>query len=180
MEQSARCVQLSPRQTVLIHGWFNPVRVLTWGHIVNNDNLHAKTLVAAGLSIDEIYYLQPDPHQWVAFKSVTLSDVPIMARWPLHPVVHLGATLGDFFDQQYDSKVLLANGITYNYLHETLGMRAVHMPLMRLDIREWIRLGFNKEDAQTLPDSICTQLFNINKPDLLTAIDLVKEWHSQI
>lgn len=179
METPARCLELTPRQTVMIHGWFNPLRVLTWGHIVNNCSLNVKTLMDAGLSVDQVYYLQPDVHQWIAFKSVALVDVPHMTRWPLHPVMHLQATLGDLFLQKYNSSVFLANGITYNYLHETLGMQGAHMPLMGLDLREWIRLGFNKSDALKLSDSICMQLFQVNKADLLTSIDLVKEWHNQ-
>ena len=179
MEQPVRCIELTPRQSVSIHGWFNPIRVLTWGHIVNNDSLNVKTLVAGGLSTEEIFYLQPDAHQWVALKAVTLTDVPHMTRWPLHPITHLSGTLGDLLLHKYDSSVLLANDITYTYLHETLGMRGAHMPLMSLDLRAWIQLGFNKDNALTLPDSICMQLFQVNKPDLLTSIDVVKEWHNQ-
>lgn len=94
MDTGQRCVALTPPQVIAVHGWWNPVRILTWRHICDSPLLTIRYLLCtARVTAEQAHFLQPEPAEWAHAKRADFCDVPLMTRWPLCPVRDLGGSL---------------------------------------------------------------------------------------
>lgn len=94
MDSEQRCVALTPPQVIAIHGWWNPVKILTWRHIIDKPTLTVRYLLrTAKMTVEQAHFLQPQASEWAHAGRADFCDVPLMARWPLCPIRHLGGGL---------------------------------------------------------------------------------------
>lgn len=164
---SSQVIGLTPEQSVLIHGWFKPYRYLHWAHIVGDKAITLEKLLRAGISVEDLHYLQGDVMEWVRHGKVGFGDVHRMAIWPLHPIQHLGGSLMNLLEQHYPAMLLRQLGITYNVLRTDLGMKAEHMPVLKLTLDEWRMLGMPKTALLEIPNDILVKMFQKNRDVLL-------------
>jgi hypothetical protein len=148
-------IHLTSPQSVLIYGWWNPKRTLTWKEVCNSTHITVKFLCSVGITPRELMVIQPDIHEWIAFKNVTFRDVPLMTVFPLHPFKHLHGNIADLVEFRYTVDTLVELGVTY------LELRTVHMDdhwmkAMDLSLSEWNRLGMRVLDLQ---ESTCLIVF---------------------
>ena len=105
------------------------------------------SLIHNGLTAADLKVLQPDVRMWIKHKDVSMSDVPLMVEWPLHPVQHLRANLGDLATARYPPALMLRLGITYEYLRQGMRMDDDWMRVMHYSPVEWAEIGFGRDQA---------------------------------
>lgn len=162
-----RVIALDAQQIISIHGWFNPIRFLSWDHVVAYKDLSFGKLLELGVSTSDLYFLQQDVQQWITRKGVSFQDVPDMIRWPLHPLYDLKGDLSHFLENKYSAEVLHKLGITFRVLTDQLGMREEHMELMRLSIQDWKLLGMKKKDVEAISKLGCRKIFGWDSLELI-------------
>jgi hypothetical protein len=140
-------IQLEPLQSCILHGWANPRRTLSWEDVCKNKGITIQKCMDAGLSLEDVRSLQPDPKMWVRHKGVSLSDVELMVAWPLHPINDLEGNISDLVALHYQPHVHRALGITYSYLRTVLGMDDEWMRMMQYTPLQWAEMDFTKQDA---------------------------------
>lgn len=140
-------LRLTPVQSCQIHGWLNPRRTLHWDDVVGNNHMTLSSLIQNGLTAADLKTLQPDVRMWIKHKNVGLRDVPSMVEWPLHPVQHLRANLGDLATAHYQPALMLRLGITYEYLRQGMRMDDDWMRVLRYKPNEWAEIGFGRDQA---------------------------------
>lgn len=143
---------LNPTQSVSIHGWSCPKRILTWDDIAGNKGTTIHLLYSVGVGADELYALQPDIREWVQHKQVGMREVPLMLRWPLHPVDDLHCDLSDLMQARYNPAILKAVGIDYDRLVQ-MGMNTDCMRVLGYNLKEWTTLlGLTIDHIKNLHD----------------------------
>lgn len=145
--QALPFIHLTPVQSCRLHGWLNPRRTLDWDNICSNRQITAKLCMQHGVPGSALRMLQPDVQMWIRHKGVSLSDVPFMLDWPLHPVYDLGANISDLATMHYPPSVLSRLGITYEFLRELMHMDDDWMRVLHYSPQEWAHIGFTREDA---------------------------------
>lgn len=160
-------ISLTPSQSIGIHGLFKPHRYLSWEHIANDPSITLDKLLRAGVSTNDLHYLQRDVKEWVRYGKVGFADVGKMTIWPLHPIQHLGGSLMNLMEQQYPAPLLLKLGITHATLFRELGMRPEHMPMLKLTLDEWKLIGMPKAAMKDIPGDLVIKMFNRSKDVLL-------------
>ncbi len=140
-------IHLTPVQSCQIHGWLNPRRTLDWDSICSSPGITLKRCMQSGVSAASLKSLQPDVQMWVRHKNVTLSDVPWMLEWPLHPCYDLKANISDLATEHFSAEVMARLGITYEFLRTLMHMDDNWMRILRYTPHEWARMGFTREDA---------------------------------
>jgi hypothetical protein len=133
-------VRLTPRQSTLIHGWWDPRPTLTWEDVrrrkLNLDFL----LNTACLRPVDLVVIQPDPRQWVQHTGASLKHARQMIVWPANPFTHLGADLADVLSMKLTMAEMVRMDITYRQLLAN-GMNEKTERLFRFDEEEWSMLG---------------------------------------
>lgn len=143
-------VHLTPIQSCTLHGWLRPKRTLHWQDMCSNPALTIQGCLAAGLTHAQLHEMQPDVRMWIDAKGVGFKDVESMLAWPLHPIRDLKGNLSDLASMHYPPRVLVALGITYEYMRRVLRMDDSWMHILRYTPREWSQLGFTKDHASDM------------------------------
>ncbi|EKX31404.1 hypothetical protein GUITHDRAFT_122393 [Guillardia theta CCMP2712] len=154
-------IELSPYQSVMIHGWMRPCSVLTWKHVMASEQLTWPFLRSIGLSPERLKALQPDPAEWVKHGDVQLSMLPDMLCFPVHPILHLRADISEIWQMQLPSQLLEAMGVTYQQLVD-IGMTKQIMARWSFSLNRWRSLGFREGDLQGWTDRDCVQVFHLS------------------
>lgn len=193
-------IQLTPVQSVTIHGWSYPKRTLTWNDVCTCKWIDVKLLAGTGISqevscsppslfplqqterwhrcvmaaqtLQDMQTIQPDVHEWISRKGVSFSDVPLMTRFPLHPVLHLGGDISCLVEHKYSSKTLLDIGFTFMSLKDDLGMQPSWMKMMSFTAPEWRSLGMTRADMECMSPQDVWLIFGVCKDELSLAFIL--------
>jgi hypothetical protein len=159
-------IYLKPVQSVLIHGWLSPKRILSWGDISDNIDITVSLLYGAGITQEDMIHIQPDIHEWISLKKVSYMEVPMMTKFPLHPIKHLHGNISNLVEYRYPVSVLVELGFTY------LELRSLHMDdnwmkAMNLTFSEWLSLGMKMSDVYAMNERTCFELFGKTRSQLI-------------
>ncbi len=138
---------LTPLQSCTLHGWLNPRRTLHWDDVAKSKDMTLKKLMGSGLTASDLKTMQPDVLLWIKHKGVGLADVPSMVEWPLHPVQHLRANIGDLATMHFSPALMQRLGITYTFLRTYMRMNDDWMKLLHYTPAEWAAMGFGRDQA---------------------------------
>ena len=161
IQKVASLVIITPVQGMLIHGWFNTRRTVSWVDVVDKQHLDVSKLLQIGLSVQELQHMQPDQNIWVQSGKAHADNVAVLTSWPLHPIDHLKMDIVDFIMQKYPSSVLQELGLTYDYMIDRLGMNFGTLALFGYKWKEWVDLGFTKAHVEFLTHKQISSLFEI-------------------
>jgi hypothetical protein len=173
MQVFPRCVELTPPQSIRIHGWTCPTRMLSWDDVVSKQHVTLQTLLHMGISPTDLRYLQPSITEWIESKQVGHADVKNMLRWPLHPIDDLDGDLSDLIMGNYDSSMLETLQITYDTLR-SLQMGHEHMILFHYTIEQWHQLGLSHVLAAEIPSEISMKIFGIQTDELCRNLKIIE------
>lgn len=165
-------ITLTPGQAVTVFGWLNPKLYLTWGDIVNNDNITFRFLTKyVNLSCAKLFQVQPDGHLWIKSKKAFLSDCPAMFdTWKLQPLQDFKCDLGDIIAAEWPADTMLQMGLDYDALIAS-GLTIDTMGLFKhITLAGWVTLGFQKKHAVCMHTEHLSRVFNMNKNDILRAL----------
>jgi len=132
-------VQLTPRQSTQIFGWFNPRPTLSWDDVLRL-RLSLDTLIAYRLRAADLATVQPDPAQWVQHAHAGLKHARFLLPLGANPFVHFGADLADVIGMRLTLGEMLQMGVTYEQL-KRYGLTDRTEEMFRLDEIEWEMLG---------------------------------------
>jgi hypothetical protein len=163
-------LHLTPRQSVHVHGWLKPKRTLHWDDVRNNQSISLQTLMDSGLTAEDLKKLQPAVKEWITHKQVSLSHVSKMLAWPLHPVKHLGANIGDLATMHYPTAVLRRLGITYTFMRDAMAMSDDWMRMLRYTPAEWAELSFEKVHALEMGEKRVMSVFSLSLDALVMKV----------
>jgi hypothetical protein len=160
-EVRAMAIELTPYQSIMIHGWSRPSSVLAWKHVVGNEALTWQFLRSLGLSPEKLKTLQPSPEEWVRHGNVQLPMVTDMLCFPVHPILHLRADISELWQLKLPSHLLEAMGVTYPQLVD-IGMTRQIMARWSFSLHRWRSLGFTEDDLQGWSERDCVQVFHLS------------------
>jgi hypothetical protein len=134
-------VILTAPQSIIIHGWYNPKRMLSWKDFVEN-KISVKLCSTCGVDGSVLYAIQPSLKMWIETCDVSFKDVEYMTNWPLHPFNDLGGHIPDLIEHKYSAKLLRTLGINHSVL---LGkkMTVEWMKMFNFSEREWALLSLD-------------------------------------
>jgi hypothetical protein len=132
-------MRLTPRQSIIIFGWWSPQPTLTWSHIMSR-KISLDILIKAGLSAPDLVLVQPDPSKWIKYAGASIKHLRFMIPWPANPFIHFKADLADVLSLQLHATELVRMNVSYSQLvHYGLTDRTEAM--FRFDEDEWAFLG---------------------------------------
>jgi len=131
--------QLTPRQSTLIFGWFNPLPVLLWNDVVRL-GLTLDKLIGYGLHAPDLVIVQPDPAQWVKHAGAELKHARFMLAWGANPFRNFGADLADVIGMGLSVTEMVRMDIDYAQLREH-GLTDRTEGLFKFDEMDWAILG---------------------------------------
>jgi len=132
-------IRLTPRQSTLIHGWFNPSPTLTWKD-VKKRKLTIDYLLSTKLRPADLVTIQPDPGEWVLHAGASLNHARLMIIWPANPFKHFKADLADVLSMKFTCTELIRMDVTYTQL-VSLGMNEKTERMFHFDDDEWSMMG---------------------------------------
>ena len=153
-------IDLTPYQSVMIHGWMKPSSVLNWRHILQNPSLTWEYLRSLGLSPQQLKRIQPDPDMWVRHCNIRLNMLLDMTCFPVHPIHHLKADISELWQMQFNSQQLEAMGVTYRELVD-IGLTREIMARWAFPLARWHALGLRAEDIESWPVQDSSRAFRI-------------------
>jgi hypothetical protein len=137
-------VFLTPLQSITIHGWTNPKRILTWKDMCENKEITLELCSMCGVGDEKLQILQPSLSCWIEERGVSFKDVKYMTKWPLHPLKDLNGYIPDLIANNYEASLLHKLGIDYKVL-VSMNMTIEWMKMFKFSEKEWVLLGFNPE-----------------------------------
>lgn len=140
------CIPLTAVQSVTLHGWLTPKRMLTWKDVCANKSITPELCNSCGVDSELLYQVQPNVQSWIAERGVSFKDVRYMTRWPLHPFTHLDGYISDLVENHYEASLLHKLDIDYELLIDR-NMTIEWMKMLKYSEREWALLGFNAHHA---------------------------------
>lgn len=141
-------VQLTPLQSIRIFGWRNPRPILVWNDVLQH-KLTLDGLIGVGIRPSQLVLVQPDPAQWATHAGAKLEHARLMMmHWPVNPILHLGADLGDMLALRFTSAELARMEVTHAQLVRS-GMSEKTEKMFKFDDEEWAMLGKPKLHRQS-------------------------------
>jgi hypothetical protein len=161
-------IVLTAGQAVLAHGWLKAREYLTWGDVLNNDNLTFEYLhKTINLGDRILHSLQPDLQAWIKSKKVTVENCPSLSLWGAHPIHDFHSDLADMIRLRWHAEQYKSMGISYENLL-SLGLTAETMMLFGFTLMNWMQIGFSRVHCDPIPDNILYRLFSMNKLQVLS------------
>jgi len=162
-------IPLDSYQAVMIHGWARPSSILNWRHVLQNPRLDWEYLRSLGISPEELRTIQPDPEAWVKNCNVRLYLLPDMACFPVHPIKHLHADIGEIWQMRWPSNLLETMGVRYSELVD-IGLTKEIMARWAFPISRWHALGLRSEDLEDWNCTDCARAFYLNKQQTMAEL----------
>ena len=141
-KMSEGSIPLTAVQSVTLHGWLTPKRMLSWKDVCASKSITPALCSSCGIDDELLYLLQPSLHLWIEMCGVSFKDVRYMTRWPLHPFQDLGGYIPDLIENHYEASLLHKLGIDYQLLTDR-NMTVEWMKMFKYSERDWALLGFN-------------------------------------
>jgi hypothetical protein len=132
-------MKLTPRQSVLIFGWWSPQPTLTWSHIISQ-KITLDLLISAGVKAPDLVLVQPDPSKWIKHTGASIKHMRYMIPWPANPFIHFKADLADVLSLQLSPTELVRMNVSYAQLVQH-GLTDRTEAMFRFDEDEWTFLG---------------------------------------
>ena len=167
-------IELTPQQSVGIHGWLNPKRALCWHDVANNPSITIERLLERGITVKQMRSMQPDIYEWMNVKGASFEHVPALAEFPLHPIQHLQGDMSTLAQMKYPPKVLLTLGLDFEKLQELHQMDPRWMKMLGLHPNEWMDLGMTTDHVNEMTEGEVLALFGISKKNLLLSMGMIE------
>jgi hypothetical protein len=132
-------MQLTARQATLVHGWIRTKPTLNWPDVVSLKHT-MDSLLAIGLTANELLTIQPDPAHWTRQGGATLKHLRLMMLWPANPFEHFHADLADLLGLHLKVDELVRMNVTYDQLVRN-GMTARTESMFKFCKEEWAVMG---------------------------------------
>lgn len=166
-------IELSPYQSIMIHGWMQPCSVLNWRHVLNNPKLTWQFLRSLGIAPQELKRIQPDPDMWVKHCNIRLFMLPDMVCFPVHPIRHLCADISEIWQMQLTSQQLQSMGVTYQELVD-IGLTREIMARWAFPLSRWHALGLRAEDIEDWPVQDSARAFKLSTQQAVSELRRMK------
>lgn len=156
-------IKLTAGQSVFLHGWLHPKPSLRWEDVTEKQSITFARCKDAGLSLKQLFQLQPNITEWVRFGAVRLSDTAEMwDLWQFHPFRDLRADLADILSLRWSCELLRKMGVSYNELVEQ-GMVPETMRMFSFTLLGWINIGFRAEHLKAFSDPQIVAVFGMTR-----------------
>ena len=163
-------LKLTASQAIEIYGAWNPKRLLSWKQIVDHTDLTWKKLRATGLSVNDLYKLQPDPEPWIQNKRIDIEDITEMSTWNIHPIRQMRCTLSQLALLHWPAEVFIRTGITYDDL-VTAGLTIQSIPIFGFTLLNWSYMGLKRHHLELASELECVQVFGMKKAQILSSLN---------
>lgn len=135
-------MSLTPLQSIMIHGLYNPKRLLCWHDFCHDKDITTTLCHRCGIGADLLHIIQPSLPLWIENCKVSFCDVPHMTAWPLHPFDDLHGYIPDLIENKYDAALLHKLNIDYDRLVEKF-MTVEWMKMFNFSPQDWALLGLD-------------------------------------
>lgn len=166
-------IQLTPGQTIKVHGLFPQSYVLTWEHIC--ERKLSVSFLYNHVRIDKhgLYRLQSDAHAWVEQGLCCIDDCDALSLLPLNPLEHLKVPLDKLIG--FPVQRLLDYGVTYSNMLSA-GMTPNVMMLFHFSLADWESIGMHEDLVYSLTQVQCKYLFGMSVRDTaMTVREIAKK-----
>ena len=163
-------IRLAPEQSVGIFGFLHAKRTLTWPDVAGYRHIQFALCLENGLTVEQLYKLQPSLSEWSRLGKCTLSDCENMRLWAPNPFTDFKCTIGDLVvkKKEVTPAVLKRCGLTVKELRERYGLTSELMCMLQYTHREWLDLDIRQADLDVLSDSQFERIFGkVSRLDLL-------------
>lgn len=161
-------LRLTASQAIDIYGPWNPKRLLSW-KLVDHNELTWKRLRATGLSVNDLYKLQPDPEPWIDKKLVEVEDIIEMSVWNIHPIRQMRCTLSQLALLHWPAEVFIRTGVTYEDL-VAVGLTIQSMPIFGFTLLNWSLIGLKRNHLENATELECVKIFGMKKTQILSSL----------
>ncbi|KAJ1464993.1 hypothetical protein T484DRAFT_1757701 [Baffinella frigidus] len=151
-------IRLTPYQAISVYGYWSPKKVLSWKQVEDHAHLTWKYLRQEGLSVSDLYKLQPDPKQWMSLDRIDVHDIREMSSWNIHPIHDMKCTLSQLALLHWSADALVRVGVTYDDLVKQ-GLTVQVMPIFGFTLLDWSTLGLRRNHLSDACDRDCAQVF---------------------
>jgi hypothetical protein len=157
-----KSIPLTAIQSIGIHGFFNPKRMLCWKDICSNNTITVEICCRYGMNSETLHMIQPSLKLWIDTCGVNFKDVRHMTKWPLHPFRDLHGYIPDLIENKYDAELLHKLGIDYQILVNH-NMTIEWMTMFKFSQKDWALLNF---DPSTMTDGNIMLVFGVDRSTL--------------
>jgi hypothetical protein len=164
-------IRLTPYQAISIYGMWSPKMVLSWKQVEDNTYLTWKYLRAEGLSVTDLFKLQPDSKPWMSLERIDVYDIREMSCWNIHPIHDMKCTLSQLALLHWSADSLVRVGVTYDDLLKQ-GLTVQVMSIFGFTLLDWTTLGLQRKHLSGAMDRDCLQVFNMSKNQVVSSLAL--------
>jgi hypothetical protein len=162
-------VKLSASQAIEIYGMWNPKQLLSWRQIVDHQDLTWKRLRDLGLSVNDLYKLQPDAEPWIEQKLIEIDDITEMSTWNIHPIRHMHCSLSQLAVLRWPADVFIRVGVTFDDLL-AIGLTVQSIPIFGFTLLHWSYMGLKRHHIESASELDCVQVFGMKKSQVLCSL----------
>jgi hypothetical protein len=163
-------LKLTARQAVEIYGIWNPQRLLSWKQLVSHNTLTWKKLRSTGLSVSDLYKLQPDPEPWIQNQLIGIEDITEMSTWNIHPIKQMRCTLSQLALLHWPAEVFIRTGVTYDDLVD-VGLTIQSIPIFGFTLLNWSYIGLKRHHLELASELECIQVFGMKKAQVISSLN---------
>jgi hypothetical protein len=113
-DTSILCMKLTPKQSILIFGWFDqPREHMNWDDVKTKSLSWHELRLQYNFTAEELHTLQPDKEEWMKRGQLTLHDVLDMNVFPVNPFDDMRADLAEVWNMHWSPEALASMKISY-------------------------------------------------------------------
>jgi hypothetical protein len=162
-------IRLTPYQAISVYGYWSPKTVLSWKQVEEHVYLTWKYLRLEGLSVSDLFKLQPDAKPWMDLERIDVHDITEMSSWNIHPIHDMKCTLSQLALLHWSADALVRVGVTYDDLVK-LGLTVQVMPIFGFTLLDWTTLGLQRKHLGGASDRDCVQVFGMSKNQVVCSL----------
>jgi hypothetical protein len=164
----ACAIQIEPRQSIQIFGWWDQPRlILTWDDI-KLKNLTWSQLRKMKFTVDQLKRIQDDKTQWIQRGGIKLQDLLDTIVFPINPIADLQADLGEVWSMKWNAEQMQRMGMTYDDFIKK-GMTPEIMAHFNMSLTQWVCLGFREKHI--VPGAMSNRVFGMEEKELRRIIN---------
>jgi hypothetical protein len=162
-------LKLTSAQAIEVYGMWHPKLLLSWKQVQDNKELTWKKLRQSGLSVTDLYKLQPDSEPWIQAKLIDVDDIREMSTWNIHPIRQMHCTLAQLALLHWPADVFIRMGVTYDDLVDA-GLTLQSLPVFGFTLLNWSYLGLKHRHVEPASELECIQVFGMKKSQVLSSL----------
>ena len=162
-------IRLTPCQAIAVYGYWSPKKVLSWKQVEDHTYLTWKYLRQEGLSVSDLFKLQPEAKPWMDLERIDVHDIREMSSWNIHPIYDMKCTLSQLALLHWSADALVRVGVTYDDLVKQ-GLTIPVLQIFGFTLLDWTTLGLRKNHLNDASDRDCVQVFGMSKNQVVCSL----------